>query len=153
MHAQNGTIQEDVLSAGQFGVKTGANFKQRANSTAQFAVAFGGVSHARKNFEQSALPGAVSADDTQSLTLLDVKTDIAQCPDFFFLAFVVAFTENIAQVLHLAHDQVAQGILPFLECADLIALANAPDDNRGIFFHATPRPRKFFPYGGRRTDH
>jgi hypothetical protein len=110
-------------------MKAGANFQQRADSAAQFAVTFGWVGHAREDFKQGAFSSPITPDDPDCLTLFDVKTDIAQRPDFFFFASAIAFSEEVPDFLSLTYDKIAQCILAFLESANVIALANAPDDD------------------------
>src|SRR5690606_1916493 len=77
LHSKDRAIQENILASSQFRVKACANFKQRADPAAQFAVTFGWVSDTGENLQQSALPSSVSTNYAQCLTLFDIKTDVA----------------------------------------------------------------------------
>jgi len=51
VHAENGAVEEDILAPGQLGVETRANLQQRANASAQFAIAFSWIGDAREYLE------------------------------------------------------------------------------------------------------
>ena len=64
-HPEDGAVEEDVLPAGQVGMKAGADFEQARDAAVQLDIAFGRRGDARQNLEQRALAGAVGADDPQ----------------------------------------------------------------------------------------
>ena len=80
-HAQDGAVQEDVLPAGELGVKAGAHLQQRPHPAVQFHPAGGGLGDPGQDLEQGALAGAVPADDPQDLPRLHLQVHIFQGPD------------------------------------------------------------------------
>ncbi len=63
--AQNGAVEENVLPAGQVGVKAGAELQQRGDATADGDVAAGRIENASDYFEQRALARPVWPDNAQ----------------------------------------------------------------------------------------
>ena len=63
LHAEDRSVQEHVVPAGQFGVKSGANLQERGDAPAQDGAAGGGFGDAREQLEQGGLARAVAADD------------------------------------------------------------------------------------------
>jgi len=130
MHAKNGAVEEDVLASGQFGVKTGAYLQQRAYATAQLAIAFGWVGHAREDLEQRALAGSVAPDNAQCLPAFDLKVDIPQSPDVIRFGGIAPFSaQGAADTCRLGGDEIAQGVATLLSSANLVALANTLNNN------------------------
>ena len=82
-HAEDRTIQIDVLPPGQFGVKTGADLEQARDPAPERDPAGGRLGDAGKDFEQGRFAGAVAADDAEDLALLHLEADIVQRPKFF----------------------------------------------------------------------
>jgi hypothetical protein len=79
-HAQDGAIEEDIISAGKLRMETGADLKETPYSAAKVGAARRRFRDAGKDFQQSGFAGAVPADDTYSLTRLDLKADILEGP-------------------------------------------------------------------------
>ena len=80
-HAENGTVEKYIFPAAEFGVKSGADLKQRAGSASQanFAGRRGG--DLGDDLEKRALAGAVPSDNADDLPLLDSEGDVLQCPE------------------------------------------------------------------------
>src|SRR5207302_8193431 len=72
-HPQDRAVEIDVLSSGQFGVKSGADLQQAADAAANLHFAATGLGDSRQDFQQRALAGAVSADDPHHLPRLDFE--------------------------------------------------------------------------------
>ena len=69
-HAEDRAVEIDVLAAGQFGMKAGADFQQARDAAAQGDAPGGRLGDAAEDLEQRALAGAVAADDAEDLALL-----------------------------------------------------------------------------------
>ncbi len=98
-HAHDGAVHVDVFAAGHFGVEPGAYFEEACDAASCADGAGGGGGHAAEEFEECALTGAVPADDSHDVALLDFKVDVFECPDVFAGAFVGA-------VVRFAHFEV-----------------------------------------------
>ena len=77
-HAQDRTVEEDVLATGQFRVEAGAHFEQTARATLDADGTGGGRRDARHQLQQRALTRAVATDHPNDLALLDLEIDPAQ---------------------------------------------------------------------------
>src|SRR5580704_9527357 len=80
-HSENRTIEIDVFSASQFRVKSSTDFEQARDPTFDGHTAFGWLGDAGKNFQKRALTGAVTPDNSNNLTTLDLKVHIFKCPE------------------------------------------------------------------------
>src|SRR6202040_3326284 len=69
-HPQNGTVQEYVFPPGKFRMKAGAYLQERSDPALDAHLPPGRGRHARKDFEQGALTGAVPPDTTENFALL-----------------------------------------------------------------------------------
>ena len=85
-HAEDGAVEKNIFPAGQFGMKTGADFEQAADAAADFDPAGARFGDAAENFEQGRFPGAVAADDADLFALCDRERNIAQGPKFLLAA-------------------------------------------------------------------
>src|SRR5207245_10116130 len=72
----------DVLAAGQFGMKPGADLQQTADPPVKRDAAGGRLGDAREDLEERALAGAVAADQADDLAVVDGQVDAAQGPEF-----------------------------------------------------------------------
>ena len=72
----------DVLAAGQFGVKAGADLEQAGDAAAdqRRGPRVGSVMRL-EDLQQRALAGAVAADDAEHLAALDLEADILERPE------------------------------------------------------------------------
>src|SRR2546422_5595490 len=70
LHAEDRTVQKDILAPGQLRLKACAHFEQRSNPAVNVGIAFRGFSNSREDFEQSALPRSVAADDADDFAVL-----------------------------------------------------------------------------------
>ena len=77
-HAQNGTIEVDVLAARHLGVETGADFQHRGHAAVQVNIAGGRGRHVGQQLEQRGLARAVGADDTHGLSFVYCKADAVE---------------------------------------------------------------------------
>src|SRR5581483_1612557 len=69
----------------QFIMKSGADLEQARNPSPQDDTASGGFSYSAEYFQQRALPGAVTSDDANDLTLPDLEIDFLEGPKFLDL--------------------------------------------------------------------
>ena len=88
-HPENCAAQENVLASGEVGMKTGADFEQAADPSAEFNFAGGRPGDARKNFQQCRFAGAVVTDDADQFALADLQIDVVERPQN--LSAVTAF--------------------------------------------------------------
>src|SRR5713226_6989986 len=79
-HPQQGAVEEDIFTSGQFRMKSRTHLKQTSDPPAQLNVTFSGVSDARKNLEQSAFSRPIAANDRDHFTFFNVKINVAQGP-------------------------------------------------------------------------
>ena len=77
-HAEYGGVQENVLAACEFAVKSGPHLQQAAYAPLQFHMARGGAQDSRQDFEQRRLAGAVAPDDSENFSGRSVETDILE---------------------------------------------------------------------------
>src|SRR5665213_4072642 len=75
-HAEDGAVHVDVFAAAEFGVKSGADFQQRGDTTAKAGDAFGRLGDPAEKLEQRAFPGAVATDKAHDFTALDLKRNV-----------------------------------------------------------------------------
>src|SRR5437868_6838377 len=62
-------------------MKSGADFQQTGNSSAECDSAFGWINYPAQNLEQSRFACAVPANDADCFTLPDFQTDVMQRPE------------------------------------------------------------------------
>jgi len=84
-HAEDGATEEDVFPAGEFGVKTGADFEQAGDASVDRHPAGGGFGDAAVDLEPGGFAGAVAADDADAFPLLNLGTDVLERPEFLDL--------------------------------------------------------------------
>ena len=80
-HAENASVQEDVLPARQLAVEAGADLEQRPDTAADVDKTLGGLGDPREHLQQRGLPGAVATDDRDRLSLLHLERHVAERPD------------------------------------------------------------------------
>ena len=81
LHPEDGAIEEDVFAACEIGVKAGADFEQRGETTAEDRATAGRLGDARKDFQQRAFARAVAPDDADDFAGLRGKADVADGPE------------------------------------------------------------------------
>src|SRR5205814_2993508 len=69
-HAEDRTVQVDVLAPGQLRMKARADFKERADTAVELDAPVGRLRDARENFQERTLACAVMADDAEQFALL-----------------------------------------------------------------------------------
>ena len=75
-HAEDGTVEIDVFSPGEFGVEACPDFKEGADAPFDLDAAARWRGDARQNFEKGRFAGTVGTDDPEDFALLDVEGDI-----------------------------------------------------------------------------
>jgi hypothetical protein len=63
-------------------VKSGADLEQARDTAPQDDPAGSRFCDAAQNFQKSAFPGAVTADDPDNLASVDLETHFFECPEF-----------------------------------------------------------------------
>src|SRR4030095_15186480 len=84
-HSEDGSVQEDVLPAGQIRVKAGSYLQQARNSPSAVYSSGCRLRNAAQDLQQRALPCTVRADDAYNLPLIDFERNVPQRPEL--LAF------------------------------------------------------------------
>src|SRR5579885_853198 len=79
--AQDGAVQIDVVTSGEFGIKTRPQFQQRRNAPADVEGARRGLKNTGDKLQERTFSRAVLADDAESLTAPDIKRYIAESPE------------------------------------------------------------------------
>src|SRR6476659_1524544 len=82
-HAQDCAVQINILPAGQFRMKTGADFEQRADATVEFDPSCGRLRDPRQQFQERGLTRAVSSDDAYYFAGVNVEVNFFQRPKCF----------------------------------------------------------------------
>lgn len=80
-HPQYGTVQEDVLSTSELGMKTGPDLQETPHSAPQLDLPRGGRRDLRDELQERALPGSVPTHDSQNLTPTHFEMEIEQRPE------------------------------------------------------------------------
>jgi len=80
-HAEDGTIEVDVLATGHLLVEAGADLKEGADAAVGFDGAGGGAGDLGEELEEGGFAGSVLADDADDIALLDFEVDVAKGPD------------------------------------------------------------------------
>src|SRR6266851_7339115 len=73
-------MEIDIFAARQFGMKTGADFDQRGESSPDGNFALGRTGDTGKDPQYGRLAGAVMPDDAQSFPFFDLETYIPEGP-------------------------------------------------------------------------
>ena len=79
-HANDGAVEIDILAAAQLGVEADPHFEQRAHFAKDLHLAFCGASQARNDLEQSAFSGAVFANDSKDVPVVEAEVDVFEGP-------------------------------------------------------------------------
>src|SRR5262249_13424040 len=98
-HVEDRSVEEDVLAAGQVGVKAGPDLEQRADAAAQPGAALSRRRDPGEDLEQRALAGAVVADHAERLSALDLEADVAQSPELARLRLAPSRSDALADLL------------------------------------------------------
>src|SRR5205807_4634406 len=81
LHAENCSVQVDVLAASQLRMEAGANLQQTADTTTYFGATLGRLGNPRQDLQQRALACSVVADNSQDFARCNLERDVAQGPD------------------------------------------------------------------------
>src|SRR5215831_16402048 len=141
-HPENRAIEEDVLATSKLGMKSRPNLKQACDAPPQHNLSLCRLRDAAQDLEKCALSGAVTANDTKNLTLLDLEAHILERPELLYLIALndLAPAEHVdrlaRKVAGLAPDDVAQRIVvptPFASSvAEQVALRKIFNGDDGI---------------------
>ena len=82
-HPENRSVQEDVFAACQIRMEPGADFQQTGDPAGDGYAATARFRDATKNLEQGALPGAITSDDPDDITVVDFEGNVPKRPKFF----------------------------------------------------------------------
>src|SRR4051812_22963721 len=113
-HPKDRTIQKDIFASGEFGVKACPDLQETPDAPAQSDPSLGRLGDATEDFQKRALPSPVAADDAQNLALLNLKTHIFECPEFFdftgsrYGPAARAVDDLAREVAHFVSDDIAQ---------------------------------------------
>ena len=90
-HAEDGTVEVDVLPTAELGMESGADLKQTGDPAPQLDAAGGGLGDAGKYLQQRGFARAVATDDAQHLAGFHLKRNILQRPEL--LLFQVSLVQ------------------------------------------------------------
>ena len=140
-HAEDRTIEEDVLAARQLRVKARAHLEQARHAAADLDAPGARLGNPREDLQQRRLAGAIAPDDADHLATLDLEVDILERPELLDLVAhdELAAAHHVAgrahEVPRPARDHVAQRdvALALALVADQVALAETigADDDIG----------------------
>src|SRR6266404_1422993 len=82
-NSEDRAIQINVLSSGQFRMKTGTNFQQTSEAAVQLNPAGSGLGNPREYFQQGRFTGSILPNDAEDFTGLNFEIDILQRPECF----------------------------------------------------------------------
>ena len=117
-------------------MKAGADFQQAGDATVDRHPARSGFGDAAEDFEQGGFAGAITADDADAVTLLVLKVDVLERPEFLNLVTLHDLPpgEPVAglacEVFGIAGQHVTQGgvaLDPGVVVADEVGLAEVFD--------------------------
>src|SRR5437773_7906269 len=80
-HAQDCSVQINILTASKIRMKAGANVEQASYFAVQFGAAGGGFDNAREYLKQRRFSGAVGPDDAHYLSRVDLEVDVLERPE------------------------------------------------------------------------
>jgi len=131
-HAEDDTIQKDILASGELWVEPGADFEKAGHSPADGDHASGWFGDAAEYFQQRGFARAVAPNDADAVALMDVEAHIPQRPEFFVRRVVFRHGEWMHQFIRDAfcasRDHIAQGRVAFLPLvAEDVALGQVLD--------------------------
>src|SRR5215472_6896721 len=142
-HTEDRAVEIDVLAAGQFGVKAGADFEQARDAAAERDPPGSRFGDTAQNFQKGALAGAVAADDAQNVALLDLEADILERPEFLNLASLehlpaASGRKRLARkITDLVSDHISQCRIAFIALGagrmrDKVTFRQVFDSNNGF---------------------
>src|SRR5215213_7260735 len=83
-HAEDRTVEINILAAGKFRMKTGADFNQRRKPPVDHDLTGAWRGDSGEQLEDRAFACAVVTDDAQRFRSLHAETYIFECPKIFF---------------------------------------------------------------------
>src|SRR5206468_640141 len=129
---QNRAVKENILSPGELSMKTGADFQQTRNSTANVDPATGRFGDPADDFQERRFSGTVAADDADDFACLDLNTESVKSPEFLLaVAVAVSGAERRQRRSNRAFDRVSKSVAIRLS-ADDIALRKIRDLDGGF---------------------
>jgi hypothetical protein len=105
--AQDGSVQIDVVVAGEFGIESGAEFQQGRNAPVDRERTAGRLQNAGHHLQQRALAGAVFADDAEGFAAAYFEADIVQGPEILVALQPVKREQLLQPVARRVIDRVA----------------------------------------------
>jgi hypothetical protein len=96
IHAENGSVQVDIPSSRQFRVKARPDFQQTTDTPVKVDASSCRFRDSAKDLQQSCLPRAISTDDSENLTAINLKRHISKRPKLFLLRDQRALGKEVA---------------------------------------------------------
>src|SRR5436190_23365604 len=81
LHAQKGAVQVDILATGEFRMEPGSDLQQGADASVELGAPGRGLGATGEDFQQCALSGPVSTDDSGDFAAFDFERAVPQGPD------------------------------------------------------------------------
>src|SRR5215210_1672890 len=107
VHAEDGTVQEDVLTSGELRMKAGSNLEQARYATSKIGVALSGRRDARKNLQQRALPCSVPPDYSDNITWVNIEAHIPERPEF---AVAILLARELPEAAQRCRKQLSERV-------------------------------------------
>ena len=155
-HAENRAIDEDVLAAGQFRVKTGPDLQQTAHAANDLGAPLGRMDDPREDLQQRALAGAIAANDSHHLARVYFERDVAESPEVAQRDGPVTARSRSQgpRMIFLARFSIASERRPYMAHASQAELFREAFDADGNVSHELKSDRRSrAPRGGRRSFH
>ena len=96
MHAEDGTVEEDVFPAREFGMEASADFEEATDLAIQSDAASSGSGDAAEELQEGGLPRPVPSNQADDFSFFHFKGNVFEAPEFFVFAFFVAGGEPTA---------------------------------------------------------
>src|SRR5262249_32845938 len=138
---EDGTIEKDVLTAGELVMETGSDFEQTRDTAAQEHPPLRRLRDPAEDLQQGALAGAVAADDTEHFAPLDLETHIVERPEYLYLVplYDLSPAQHVEgltpKILHSARNDLAKRHIPTAPSGHMseeIAFGQIFDGNDGV---------------------
>ncbi len=108
-HPHDGTLEVDILPAGEIGMEASSDFDQGADASPQFTASVRRAEDFRQELQHRRLAGPVRADNPQRLALTCLESHIFERPELISFQLVPGAHGPLDE----RRDQIPQRGMPF----------------------------------------